>query len=70
MEAGVYRHLGRAQPPDEQALQALACAFRNGFTINSELILAALDEDPTNDRPPELGLADSLWIKIRKALLK
>ena len=66
----IFRHLNRAQPPDEVALRGIACALRNGFEINAHLLRAALDEDDTNDRPPELGLADSLWIKTRKVLLK
>ena len=66
----VYRHIGRAQPPDEAALCGCACAFRNGHTIDAALLRAALDEDHGNDRPQELGVADSLWYRARKLLLK
>ena len=66
----IYRHIGRMQPPDEDALSGCACAFRKGVLIDVQLLQAALDEDDTNDRPPELGLTDSLWVKTRKVLLK
>lgn len=66
----IYRHIGRMQPPDEDALSGCACAFRKGVLIDVQLLQAALDDDDTNDRPPELSLTDSLWLKIRKVLLK
>ena len=66
----IYRHIGRMRPPDEDALSGCACAFRTGVLIDVRLLQAALDEDDTNDRPPELGLTDSLWVKTRKILLK
>ena len=66
----IYRHIGRMQPPDEDALRGCACAFRKGVLIDVQLLQAALDEDHTNDRPAELGLSDSIWVKTRKVLLK
>lgn len=66
----IYRHIGRMQPPDEDALRGCACAFRKGILIDVQLLQAALDEDHSNDRPAELGLSDSLWVKTRKVLLK
>lgn len=66
----IYRHIDRTQPPDEDALSGCACAFRKGVFIDVQLLQAALDDDNTNDRPPELGLKNSLWVKTRKVLLK
>ena len=66
----VHRHVGRQLAPDESGLKGCACSFRNGQRVDAALLHAALDEDYSNDRPPELGLGDSAWFNVRKLLLK
>ena len=67
--ARVYRHIGR-KAPDEQALRGCARAFREEERIDAQLLYDALDDDPSNDRPARFSQVDSVWIKMRKLLLK
>ena len=58
------------QGADIEAMEGVACAFRNSETLTARMLEEALDDDQGNNLAHVRGWKDSLWFKVRTMLLK
>ena len=58
------------QGADIQAMEGVACLFRNGETLTARMLEEALDNDQGNNQVYDRGWKERLWFKVRTMLLK